>query len=104
VLRNALGQVLDSLGYGVFGATDTFAGEGNAALGTAAGQSLARHFANRDTDDNAVDFGLLDVPTPGTGPLAVPEPSVAIAIALLACGLGAVRRPRANSVAPSTVC
>jgi hypothetical protein len=94
VLRNAVGQVLDSLGYGVFGPTDSFAGEGSAAPGAAAGQSVARIFANRDTNDNAVDFALLDVPTPGSGPLAVPEPSVAIGIALFACGLGTVRRPR----------
>jgi hypothetical protein len=94
VLRNALGQVLDSLGYGVFGATDIFAGEGNAAPGAAAGQSLARLFANRDTNDNAADFALLDIPTPGTGPLSVPEPRAVIAVALLACGLSAVRRPR----------
>jgi hypothetical protein len=92
VLRNALGQVLDSLGYGVFGATDVFAGEGNAAPGAAAGQSLARLFANRDTNDNAADFGLLDVPTPGSGPLAAPEPPASIALALALCGLSAWRR------------
>lgn len=94
VLRNALGEVLDSLGYGVFGATDTFAGEGNSAAAAAAGQSLARHFANLDTNDNAADFGLLDLPTPGSGPLSVPEPRAAIALALFACGLSAVRRSR----------
>ncbi len=92
VLRNALGVVLDSLGYGVFGATDVFAGEGNAAPGTAAGQSLARFFANRDTNDNAADFGLLDVPTPGSGPLAAPEPSAALLLALLIFGVSAARR------------
>lgn len=92
VLRNALGQVLDSLGYGVFGPTDVFAGEGNAAPGAAAGQSLARFFANRDTNDNAADFGLLDAPTPGAGPLAAPEPSSAILVALLACGVSALRK------------
>jgi hypothetical protein len=94
VLRNALGQVLDSLGYGVFGATDIFAGEGNAAPSAAAGQSLARLFANRDTNDNAADFGLLDAPTPGTGPIATPEPSAALAVALVLCGLTALRRPQ----------
>jgi hypothetical protein len=101
VLRNSLGAVLDSLGYGVFGATDVFAGEGNAAPGAAAGQSLARFFANRDTNDNAADFGLLDTPTPGTGPLRVPEPDAEIALALLACGVSALRRGRSHS--PSTV-
>lgn len=104
VLRNALGAVLDSLGYGVFAATDVFAGEGNAAPGAAAGQSVARLFADRDTNDNAADFGLLDVPTPGSGPLAAPEPNAALAVALVLCGLTALRRPRADSRTPSTVC
>jgi len=101
VLRNALGEVLDSLGYGVFGATDVFAGEGQAAPGAAGGQSLARFFADRDTNDNLADFGLLDVPTPGGGPLSAPEPGAAVVLALAACGLGAVRRPRTAS--PSAV-
>jgi hypothetical protein len=101
VLRNALGAVLDSLGYGVFGATDIFAGEGRAAPGAAAGQSLARFFANRDTNDNLADFGLLDAPTPGSGPLTAPEPSAAVVLAVVVCGLGAVRRTRTHS--PSAV-
>jgi lamin tail-like protein len=92
VLRDALGNVLDSLGYGVFGATDVFAGEGHAAPGAAAGQSVARVFANRDTNDNAADFVLLDVPTPGSGPLAAPEPSLAAVLGLALGGLGALRR------------
>ena len=101
VLRNSLGQVLDALGYGTFGPTDVFAGEGSPAPGAAAGQSLARFFANRDSGDNAADFGLLDVPTPGTGPLAVPEPSVPITLALALFCLGAAPWRRAKS--PSTV-
>jgi Lamin Tail Domain len=99
VLRDALGNVLDSLGYGVFGATDVFAGEGSPAPGAAAGQSLARFFANRDTNDNAADFGLLDVPTPGTGPIAAPEPGLAAALAVALGALGALRR----SASPSAV-
>ena len=94
VLRNSLGQVLDSLGYGAFGPTDVFAGEGQPAAGAAAGQSVARLFANRDTNDNAAEFGLLDVPTPGSGPLAAPEPRASAALAVLVCGLGALRRMR----------
>jgi hypothetical protein len=97
VLRDALGNVLDSLGYGVFGATDVFAGEGSPAPGAAAGQSVARLFANRDTNDNAADFGLLDVPTPGTGPLAAPEPGLAAALALGLGALGALRRASSPS-------
>jgi hypothetical protein len=76
----------------VFGATDVFAGEGHAAPGAAAGQSVARVFANRDTNDNAADFVLLDVPTPGSGPLAAPEPSLAAVLGLALGGLGALRR------------
>ena len=100
VLRDALGQALDSLGYGVFGATDVFAGEGSPAPGAAAGQSVARRFANRDTNDNAADFVLLDTPTPGSGPLAASEPGqlLALAIAVSALALG-----RQCSSSPSTV-
>jgi hypothetical protein len=98
VLRNALDEVLDSLGYGVFAPTDVFAGEGNAAAGAAAGQSVARFFADRDTNDNAADFGLLDVPTPGAGPLAAPEPQAAVLVALLACGVSALRRAPSTAV------
>jgi hypothetical protein len=84
VLRTA-DSILDAVGYGLFGAGDVFAGEGNAAVDVPAGSSLARRFANVDTDDNAADFIELSVPTPGHAPLdAVPEPQTA---ALLAAGL-----------------
>jgi hypothetical protein len=76
----------------VFGATDVVAGEGNAAPAAGAGQSLARFFANRDTNDNAADFGLLDAPTPGSGPLAAPEPSAALLLALAMFGVSAAKR------------
>jgi hypothetical protein len=100
VLRTA-GSILDAVGYGVFGAGEIFAGEGTAAADAPAGSSLARRFANVDTDDNAVDFVVLGVPTPGSAPLnVVPEPQTA---ALLAAGLlglawsGRARAaPRAN--------
>ena len=94
VLRDALGNLLDALGYGVFGATDIFAGEGSAAPDGAAGQSLARLFANQDTDDNLADFALLDVPTPGFGPVSVPEPAAAAPLALFVCALGVARARR----------
>jgi hypothetical protein len=96
VLRDALGNLLDALGYGVFGASDVFAGEGSAAPDGAAGQSLARFFANVDTNDNAADFALQDAPTPGTGPLSVPEPAAAAPLALFVCALALARR-RARS-------
>jgi len=77
--------ILDAVGYGVFGVGEVFAGEGTAAADAPAGSSLARGFANVDTDDNSVDFIVLSVPTPGHAPLAVvPEPQTA---ALLAAGL-----------------
>lgn len=77
--------VIDALAYGVFGAGEVFAGEGSAAPDPPAGSSLARAFANVDSDDNAADFVVLETPTPGNGPLApIPEPTTA---ALLAAGL-----------------
>jgi hypothetical protein len=87
VLRDELG-VLDAVGYGVFGLDDVFAGEGSPAEDGAAGTSLARWFANVDTDDNALDFGVLALSTPGAGPVQVPEPTTgslfASALAVLA--------------------
>ena len=84
VLRTAT-AILDSLGYGVFSVGEIFAGEGTAAVDVPAGSSLARRFANVDTNDNAADFIVLSVPTPGHAPLAaIPEPQTA---ALLAVGL-----------------
>jgi len=84
VLRTA-DEILDAVGYGVFGAGEFFAGEGDAAADAPAGSSLARLFADVDTNDNAADFIVLNVPTPGSAPLsAIPEPRTA---ALLAVGL-----------------
>lgn len=88
------GSVLDALGYGVFAATDVFAGEGTPAPRGIAGQSLARRFANVDSGDNAADFVLLDSPTPGSGSLALPEPGAAPLLALGLAGLCAGRRRR----------
>jgi hypothetical protein len=76
--------VLDAVGYGVFAATDVFAGEGSPAVDPAAGSAIARVFANIDTNDNASDFAAA-APTPGTAAFAsVPEPS---SVALLGLGL-----------------
>jgi hypothetical protein len=84
VLRTA-DAVLDAVGYGVFAIGEIFAGEGAAAADGPAGSSLARLFANIDTNDNATDFIVLGVPTPGSASLnAVPEPQTA---ALLGVGL-----------------
>jgi hypothetical protein len=69
------GLIADALGYGVFDLDEVFAGEGAPAPDPAAGASLARLFANADTGDNAADFVVLDVPTPGEASLiGVPEP------------------------------
>lgn len=82
VLRSGT-DVLDALGYGDFGPGDVFAGEGTAAPDAPGGSSLARVFADVDTGDNAADFEILGVPTPGSAPRSVPEPSpVALAAAV----------------------
>jgi hypothetical protein len=74
VLRDGA-LIADALGYGVFDLDEVFAGEGAPAPDPIAGASLARLFADLDTGDNAADFVVLDVPTPGEAPLlAVPEP------------------------------
>ena len=81
-------SVLDAVGYGVFAASEVFAGEGAPAVDPAAGASLARRFADVDTGDNAADFISLAVPSPGSAPLlAVPEPGSA---ALLGAGLASL--------------
>jgi hypothetical protein len=92
VLRSASG-VLDALGYGAFLAGEVNAGEGAPAVDPPAGQSLARRFANVDTDDNASDF-LAGAPTPGSAPLALPEPTGAGLLGLGLLGLARLGRRR----------
>jgi hypothetical protein len=70
-------MVIDAIGYGDF-TSAIFAGEGTAASVPSAGYSLARHYANIDTNNNATDFEQLDVPSPGiatfngTSPVPIP--------------------------------
>jgi len=95
VLRHG-DAVVDAVGYGSFGPGDVFAGEGAPAPDAPAGASLARLFANVDSDDNASDWGVSEPPTPGSAPLAdVPEPgSAALVAGGLALLAGGVRRRR----------
>ncbi|MBW2269374.1 MAG: PEP-CTERM sorting domain-containing protein [Deltaproteobacteria bacterium] len=96
VLRDAAG-VFDAVGYGNFAVGDVFAGEGAPASDAPAGSSLARLFANGDSDDNAADFVVLPVPTPGSGELLpVPEPGTSTLCLLGLVGLRARRRRRAG--------
>jgi hypothetical protein len=95
VLRSA-DAVLDAVGYGVFAPEDFFAGEGAAAPDAPADSSLARVFANVDTNDNAADFAVA-MPTPGIAPLAsVPEPTTGLLHAIGMAGLAAAGRARAR--------
>jgi hypothetical protein len=84
--------VLDAVGYGVFDIGEIFAGEGAPADDAPAGSSLARVFADVDSDDNASDFVVQDVPTPGVAPIAgVPEPGAGL-LTFAALTLLAARR------------
>jgi hypothetical protein len=73
VLRDG-GTLLDAVGYGSFALSDIFAGEGAAAPDPAAGSSIARLNPLADSDDNAIDFSVLAIPTPGEVPAASPVP------------------------------
>ncbi len=85
-------SVLDAVGYGNFDAGEVFAGEGTPVVDPPAGWSLARLFADVDTDDNALDFIALEVPTPGSADVSVPEPGAGPLVAGGLLVLGALRR------------
>jgi hypothetical protein len=98
VLRTA-STILDAVGYGVFGSGDVFAGEGTAAPDPASGSSLARLNFLLDTDDNSVDFSVLETPTPGIVPAAgaVPLPA---SLLLLLSGMIPLMVPRQAAPIP----
>ena len=98
VLRTAT-TTLDAVGYGVFDPGEVFAGEGSPAADAPAGSSLARLFANVDTGDNAADFEISSIPTPGQAPLSsVPEPRTAALLVLGLLGLAwSGRKKRART-------
>jgi hypothetical protein len=90
------GTVLDALGFGDFSGGEVFQGEGEAAPDASAGSSLARHFADIDTGNNALDFTILALPTPGEGLLSsVPEPGSLLLSALGLLLLSTAGRRRA---------
>lgn len=92
VLRDPTGTLVDALGYGSFSASAIFAGEGSPAVDAPAGSSVARVFANLDSNDNQVDFQSQSPPTPGFGLLAVPEPGSAWLLATGCLWAAALRR------------
>ncbi len=90
------GLVLDAVGYGVFGVGEVFAGEGTPAPDVAAGSSLARVFADVDTDDNFADFEILEQPTPGIAVTQVSEPASMLLFSTALSGLAWMGRGRAS--------
>jgi hypothetical protein len=90
-------EVFDAVGYGGFDEDDVFAGEGLPIDDPAAGWSLARVFADVDSDDNSLDFIALDVPTPGAADFRdLPEPGTPLMLGVSIGVLAWVRRRRSG--------
>ena len=93
VLWSEEDTVLDAVVYGAFSEIQFFAGEGSSAPDARAGSSVARFFADLDTDDNAQDFGVLYAPTPGTAEfLPIPEPGTGLLVGSALGVLALLRR------------
>lgn len=90
--------ILDAVGYGIFGVGDVFAGEGMAAMDPASGSSIFRFNPFLDTNDNSVDFGVLETPTPGVVPAASAVPLPA-SLLLLVSGMIPLIIPRRAAAA-----
>ena len=89
--------MLDAVGYGVFGVGEIFAGEGDPAPDAPSGSSLARLFADLDTDDNLIDFEVLSEPTPGFGVTEVSEPGSTLLLGTALSGLAVMGRARRSA-------
>ena len=92
VLRDGFG-IVDAVGYGSFTSAHFFAGEGSPTPDPPGGSSVARWFADVDTDDNAADFRVLGEPTPGTADfIVVPEPGSGMLLGAALLALAGLRR------------
>ena len=85
VLRNGA-VILDAVGYGSFGGSSIFAGEGAPAPDPASGSSIARFNPLFDSGDNSLDFVVLETPTPGSI-MAVSQVPLPAGLWLFASGL-----------------
>lgn len=65
VLEDTAGVVIDAVAYGEFSAAQTSAGEGTPTTSVSQGHSQGRDLESSDTDNNAADFYIWRVPTPG---------------------------------------